>query len=76
MLETLEPISREDWIEWKRNPVTKRFMLMGYQAVNELILTTAKLAGLDNTKDNYRRGIIEGMLAVLEAKPEGEEDDD
>lgn len=58
-------VTKEEWLDWKRNPVTKAF----YDAVEERIEDAKDMlsssAGVDPTTDNFYRGFINAYREML-----------
>ena len=72
MTEYLEPISKQEFVDWKHNPVTKRVYSEIAQAMNDVALRLVGMAGKDSANDNYNRGIFDGLRLVLELELEGD----
>lgn len=70
MIETLEAISVEDWIDWKANPITKRYTLMLCEEIDALKDKLSWTAGHNPINDAHTRGIIDGLRLAIDAKPE------
>ena len=68
--EVLDAMSKEDWLQWKRNQVTKRVMLYAHMAVQEAKEELCRQAGNNPSRDVYLRGFIDGLTAWLEIEPE------
>lgn len=63
-------ISKEEWIDWKANPVTKAFLLACVDRIEEAKEVLSYKAGQDLIEDNYFRGFIQAYREMLEFKIE------
>lgn len=63
-------ITKEEWVDWKHDPVTEAF----YEACEQRILDTQILlgatAGIDSVNDNHNRGFIAAYQEMLEFEVE------
>ena len=66
MIETLEPITKDDWVEWKRNAITKRFLLFVGTLREDKKEELVRMAGLDPHMDNFYRGYCQALESVLQ----------
>lgn len=62
-------ISKEEYVEWRHNIVTKEFYRAIDLDIQELMETLAASAGINSANDSRLRGIIEGLKAVREWEP-------
>ena len=68
-------ISREDWIDWKSNTVTKEFFNAIQERIEDSKEILASSAGLDQLADNFFRGFIAAQREVLDFRIDFEGDD-
>lgn len=51
-------VTKQEWVDWKSNPVTKAFMLAMVERVKDAKDILSVSAGLDPVSDNFYRGFI------------------
>jgi hypothetical protein len=66
VIEKLEPITKDDWVQWKHNPVTKRVVAFAKMAKVEKMEELVRTAGINPQNDFYIRGFIAGLDAWLD----------
>ena len=67
-------ISKEDWVDWQSNPVTKAFMEAIQERVDDTKDLLANVAGIDSVQDGFYRGFIWGQREIQDFKMEFDED--
>ena len=58
-------ISKEDYVLWKNDPLTKAWFEACQQRIEDGKDTLASSAGLDPAFDSYVRGIIKGYSEMM-----------
>ena len=66
MTEILEPITKDDWVMWKHNPVTKRVLYFAQIAKEEAKEELLRNAGINPQRDVYLRGFANGLEAFID----------
>lgn len=64
--EPLEPIGKDDYVQWKHNPVTKQMMFWLRLRIQALQEELGEIAGRDPTRDRYLVGAIRAYKDVAE----------
>ena len=68
-------ITKQEWSDWKINPVTKAFFAATNQRVEDAKDILAQSAGLDTLSDNFYRGFIQAYLEMREFRIDDLEED-
>jgi len=71
----LSTITKEEWADWKINPVTKAFYSACFQRIEDAKDILAQSAGIDLTSDNFYRGFIQAYNEMFGFRIEDMEDD-
>ena len=66
-------ISKEDFRQWKSEPITEAFYEACLERVNETKELLAQSAGLDQAQDNFYRGFIWAYREIFDFRIEEEE---
>lgn len=67
-------VTKEDFADWKNNPVTMAFFLACSQRVEEAKDILALQAGQDSIQDSFYRGIIFAYREMTDFRVEDEEE--
>lgn len=69
-------VTKEEWADWKINPVTKAFYSACEQRIEDAKDILAQSAGLDQISDNFYRGFIQAYAEMFGFRIEDLEDSD
>lgn len=69
-------ITKEEWSDWKINPVTKAFYNACDQRIEDAKDILAQSAGLDTVSDNFYRGFIQAYVEMFGFRIEDMEDEE
>jgi hypothetical protein len=58
-------VTKEEWMEWRRNPVTKAFYEAILERIEEAKDILSSSAGVDPVTDNFYRGFINAYRETL-----------
>lgn len=67
-------ISKQDFQYWRDHPVTLSFLEEVLVILDAELANLVNTAGLDQLKDNFRRGHIQGLKELADWEPEFVED--
>lgn len=59
-------ITKQEWQDWKINPVTKAFFQAATVRVEDAKDILAQSAGLDSVADNFNRGFIQAYIEMFD----------
>jgi len=62
----LSTITKQEWADWKINPVTKAFFQAANIRIEDAKDILAQSAGLDSTADNFYRGFIQAYIEMFD----------
>lgn len=65
-------ITKEEWVDWKNDPVTEAFMETVNERIEDAKEILANSAGIDNANDNFMRGFIKAFNEMLDFRVEDE----
>ena len=63
-------ITKQEWLDWRTNPVTKAFFFAARIRIEDAKDILAQSAGLDPISDNFYRGFIQAYAEMQEFKVE------
>ena len=69
-------ISKQEWSDWKINPVTKAFFQAAGMRVEDTKDILAQSAGMDQLADNFYRGFIAAYMEMREFRIDDLEEDE
>ena len=67
----MSTISKEEWLDWKTNTVTRAFFTACNERVEDSKDILATSAGMDSDNDNFMRGFIAAYIEMQDFKVEG-----
>lgn len=73
LLQTIEPVSKEDYIQWKNNPITKRLYLYSHMRIRAIEESLGVNAGHQPLFDRFCSGQIDSYKDILDWKLDEEE---
>ncbi len=59
-------ITKQEWADWKINPVTKAFFQAANIRIEDAKDILAQSAGLDSISDNFYRGFIQAYIEMFD----------
>lgn len=62
----MSTITKQEWADWKSNPVTKAFFQAANIRIEDAKDILAQSAGLDATADNFYRGFIQAYIEMFD----------
>lgn len=63
-------ITKQEWTDWKVNPVTKAFFQAANIRIEDAKDILAQSAGLDQISDNFNRGFIAAYVEMFDFRIE------
>lgn len=67
-------ITKQDFLKWKEDPITRAFYGVIYERIDDAKEILSVQAGLDQFLDNFYRGFIRAYNEVLEFRVEDEDE--
>ncbi len=58
-------VNKEEFVDWKSNPVTQAVFSSIAERINEVARDLASSAGLDQSKDRFKCGMVHAFQELL-----------